>query len=257
MADVAWSDFVDDIKEAVFPEGEAENLVANHDRYVLNGIIDLQLKVDCLQVEHEDRTIFNDTWYHCGASVFTAPRGYIQELSTVTTADCCDKVKYRPTTKGHIDCMIAEVAACEDIDQPYGYYLYDGLYLPYADTGLYCTVHSGPATDKDCRATDGWFTLYRGELWVYPHIDSNESIMLTWDGLKRAWAAGDLIDDDPDVRQALELYLAYTVALREDCDREKYLVMKAEYDNKVADMMWDCAREKRLPRREPCFNNCG
>lgn len=256
MANIAWSTFVDEIKEAVFPEGEAENLVANHDRYVLNGAIDLQLKVACLQTNREDTIPFCATYYHCGATVFHAPRGFIQELYT-TDADCCDKVFYHPTTKGHIDCMIAEAAACEDIEHPYqSYYAFD-TYYPYPEIAQACTDYARGDVDKACRARDGYFTLYRGDIWMYPHINSDELVMLVWDGVKREMAATDLVIDDPELRQALELYLGYIVALKEDCDREKYLVLKTEYDNKVADMMWNCAREQRTPRREACFNNCG
>lgn len=258
MAYVAWSTLVDAVKLAVFPELEAENLVANHDRYVLNGVIDLQLKVQCLQINRQDSIPFCSTFYHCGATVFNAPRGFIHQLYTTDNAECCDKVVYRPTTKGHIDCMLSEAIACAtEVDHPYQMYEAFNTYYAYPDVGMACVEYARGDVDKACRAEDGWFTLYRGELWVYPHINSDETIMLVWDGVKRDWEDIDLVDDDPDVRQALELYLGYMAALKEDCDREKYLVLKNEYDTKVADMMWNCEKEMRLPRRTPCFNNCG
>src|SRR5687768_9719192 len=141
MAYVAWSTFRDSIKLAVFPEGEAENLVANHDRYVLNGVIDLQLKIECLQCNREDTIPFCATYYHCGATVFHSPRGFIHAVYTVD-ADCCDKVFYTPTTKGHIDCLIAAAAACEEIEHPYqSYYQFD-VYYPYPAIAQACVDYA-------------------------------------------------------------------------------------------------------------------
>lgn len=258
MGYVAYSTFRQSVMTEVFPETEAENLVARHRQWFLNGLIEMQMKVPCLQLNHTDQIGACATYYHCGATVFDAPRGLILNLSTISTDDCCDKVGYDSATKDEIDCLIAEAVACDDIEHPYQMYYSGVQWYDYPGIDQSCFDYPGADVNKPCRARSGKFALYRGQMWVYPHIDANETILLEWDGIKREWDDADLIDDDPKLREAMAMYMLMMVAWRDDHDTSDYALAKTQYDDKVADMIWVCGREQRLlTPRKGCLNNCG
>lgn len=255
---MTFAAFLSNVRRAAFPDGEAENLLANHRNFVVDALIDLQMKVKNLQVNHLDSMPASESHFHCGASLFTAPRGFIQRIWTETSDACCAKVYYDPVTKDEIDCQLQEIEQC-DIEHPTGTYFYGDEYYAYSDLG-YCDETPDATIDKTCRADSGSVTLHRQQFWVVPHLQSDESLFVEWDGIKREYSDTDIVTDDRSVQQAVEYYLIGMAALREDCDKEKAEKFYNEsmnnpglYQIKVADMMWLAERELRMPRPQPCF----
>lgn len=80
---IAWADLKKAIKANVFPTGEAPNLVAAHDKSFVDCMIDLQMAVDCLQVDNTSLYPQCATFYNCGLTVFDAPRGFIKKVSVL------------------------------------------------------------------------------------------------------------------------------------------------------------------------------
>lgn len=256
MANITFAEFLTIVFGSAIPEQAADNLIAPHRKYVIDGLIDLQLKVPCLAVAHTDYITQAETMYYCGATLFDAPRGRISSLSTILISEPCDRVFYDPRPKAEIDCRIRSEVSCDDLVHPYGMYDNGYGYVDYPDlSGTTPGLEYPDCTlNKTCRASSGIFANHKGQIWMYPHIDCTEKIVMEWDGVKRTWADSDLIDDDPETQQAIELYLREKIALFEDCDRERYLAFKLEYVDKVAELIWECNQEKRLVEREACLS---
>ena len=83
---MTYANFIAGIKERVFPEGEPYNLTSNHDAYLLDGLIDLQRKVPCLQDRHWSLFDFASTYYRAGVTIIEpAPVGVIRAVYTYTS----------------------------------------------------------------------------------------------------------------------------------------------------------------------------
>lgn len=240
----------------VFPEGEAPNLKAVHKNWIKDGLIEIQQRVPCQQAKHADFMTQNSTFWNCGSTVFGAPRGFIKGLKTIAVDDICDEVRYMPTTKHEIECLIKEAEACacacaSDMDEPYQYC---GTYNDYGY--LLGMRYANSTTDKDCRARSGVFTLEDDFIWMYPAIRSDEIAVLEWRGVKRAWNDSDLVEFDREVQRAVEVYLETETSRKEDCNIQAFTTARATYNDKIADLIWQCRKERRLPQPPPCFANC-
>lgn len=53
------------------------------------------------------------------------------------------------------------------------------------------------------RAEIGIWAKQRGGIYIAPWIQSTETVIVTWDGIKRVWSDPDLIDDDPLLAEAV------------------------------------------------------
>lgn len=249
------------VRLSVFPSGEAESLVVRHKAWITDALIDLQRTIPCLQQSHENYIQPDQTLFHCGASIAESPRGYIVGLHTLIPGDLvCAKVDYDPVSKTDFDCILREAENCNvcSIDtvpyQQYGYeYYYTYPVLPYG------TFYPTTEIDKLCRATSGVFTLYRGQLWVYPSLNSDEIAVLSWDGTKTSWTDADIIDDDiytRDVISAVEDFLTSKAAIHDDCDQQRSVFFNDSYRIKRADLIHECQKTTRVPPRKWCFH-CG
>lgn len=268
---MTYAQFNAAVRASVWPDGEAENLVANHKDYVLDGLIDLQTKVSCLQQNHSDYLCASAGFFHCGASVFEAPRGFIRSLSTIVPGDtCCTEVPYIPISKAEMNCLLQnEQTTCCGTSEthPSHTYLVDGEYVPYPELPLYCFEYPNEL-DKTFRASEGFFTIDRGQIWVSPQIQGNELIKLEWDGVKRTFDDADVLDDEifsREVEECVELYLRGRAAVIDDCDFERGAYFNNEnmtrpglYQVRRADLIHTCEKQGRPPKREYCFDTrCG
>ena len=253
---MTYAQFSTRVRAAVWPEGEAENLVDTHKNWVLDALIDLQQKVPCLQHYHKDQHA-NDWLFNCGASFFTAPRGFIFGLYTVLDDDWCPKVRYDPVSEDQMRCLLADNQECGKLYDPYPFYYEYSVYYPYGvmPYGTYYPIE----TDKACRSTAGVFSLIRGDIYTYPHLQNNEIAVLEWDGIKRSWGDSETMPDayDREVEEAVEFSLEAKTARKDDRNPDGFALARSEYNSKVAQLIWQCQKERRLPPRQHCFSNCG
>lgn len=251
---MTYLQFETEIRARVWPEGEAENLIPNHKKWVLDAIIDLQKKVPCLQSEQMDIIDQCLTYYFCGTSVFTAPRGFLRKLYTIEDSDGCSRVDYDPISKDDMDCLQRNYQECNTLAQPFGYYYEDYFgAVPFADLPVPGFKNVDDSIDKTGRAARGYWTLDRGNVYIFPHMQWNESAVLTWDGLKRSFGSTDEVDWDREVEDAVEYYVGAKSAEKEDCDFNRLAVLTGNYSVKVSDLIYNCKKERRLPKTPPCF----
>lgn len=243
--------FVSDVAATVFPEGEAENLLRNHRQYITDALIDLQQKVPCLRVQHRDRFSIADTYLECGASVVTAPRGFIAQIYAVTQDGCCAKRYFQPIDQDEMDQILKDNQNCGTLPgESTSNYSDDYGCLYYGD--------SSGATDLAARPGDpSYSSLKNGLLYLFPWLQSNEVLVIEWDGIKRSWKDTDEVSFDREVQDAVEHYLTYKSTYREDCDLQLLQVARSMYDEKLAMLIWQCRKERRIERRVHYFTNCG
>ena len=174
----------------VWPEGQARRLRARSIDWLRDALIDLQKKVWQLKAGHVSYFPQGSTYYKCYLSAFEAPhRGHVTKLSVRTVGTCCE-VPCRPVSKQEMESMTS--------------YCYGGCTAPLPVN----TTPSGPlglmtpdaTLDQRWRADLRKASLYNGFIWVWPHIQSTEEIVLEWSGAKNNWRdsdvfAGQWLDD--------------------------------------------------------------
>lgn len=239
------------IRLQVIPEREVAHLIPTHQNYIADALIDLQKCVKRLQQDHKTVIQTCDTYYNCGASVFTAPdRALIQKLYTVLSTNWCSKVNYEPVSKDQMDCLMSQVelpkqskGSCERC--------YSGDYIDYL---YYGDQYPDPEYAPHCRSDVGYFALHRSHLWVFPSFLPTENVVIEWDGIKRVWADLDVADFDREVEEAAEYYLRWKIKQHEDCDIDAAMLSKLDYEMKRRDLILQARREAELKKSPPCFS---
>jgi len=107
------------------------------------------------------------------------------------------------------------------------------------------------STDATSRATRGYWAVERGRVLVAPWIQSTETIILRWDGIKREWTDGDRIDDDPDLIRAVKMWVQKEIARDENKDIEEMRVYEREFNLALQDLAHECREETRARECEP------
>jgi hypothetical protein len=255
-----FSEFCTAVRNQVFPEGEAENLIAVHQNWIVDALIKLQQRVLCQQARHSDFILQSATRWNCGATVIDVERGFILGLKTITVDNQCSEVRYQPSTKAEIECRIRDSensAACLPCGNATAFtepYQYCGPYLDYGYTlGM---RYANSTNDQVCRATEGIFALEDQFIWMFPAMRSDEIAVLDWRGIKRSWNDSDPVDFDREAQESVELFLEWKVASKEDCDAQKRETSRTDWEEKIGDLIWQCRKERRLPQPAPCFANC-
>jgi len=249
---MTFAEFSSAVRLAVFPEGEPENLVTHHKNWIVDALVDLQRKIKCLQEKHFDCFPMESTLRNCSATLFDAPRGFIQGLRTMSTADSCQRGLFEPLSQQDFECRMQDERLCGSPNIPSQDYL-TGTYPELT----YGNMYPNADTDAACHPTNGIFTLINGQIWMLPHLNSTEIAVLEWDGIKREWDDADPVEFDREITKLVELFLEAESKRKEDCDRETFITAITKYNAGVGDQIYQCNKERRLPERKPCFSNCG
>lgn len=255
---MTYADWIVARRRVTFPDGESENLVANHNKYIQDALIDLQMKVPCLQGFHRDNHSAESSYFDCGASVYDAPVGFIKSIHTITESDCCARVWYDPVTEEQMRCKMENQQRCGVRYRAYGNYLYDGSYYPYPYE-YECQIYPDSGLNKPCRAGAGSVALIQGQIYIHPHLQDYEIAVIEWDGLKKTWEPTDEMDFGTFQRQVengVELYLERTASRKEDYDPQNTNGAQIDYEGVVRLMIHECNKLRQLAPRQFCFNNC-
>lgn len=268
-----------DTRQRIWPSGESDRLVTAHDKMFVDALMDLQTWVACLRQDHTDLVPQCATFYNCGLTVFDAPRGRILQVSVVdkidpdtleedasAATDYCQEIVYRQVSYCYVRDYLERSRA-------YGCCLSVPLFfcLPFADCGHASypvpTDEGLPAglpilplgyhypqdsTDSDYgRSFHGVWAIDRGKLYLAPWIQSTETVMVKWDGLKRTWIDQDPIDEDPMLSSAVEEYVRWQHASKYDRDSEETVRASGAYNLARQALIHECREETRLRGCEP------
>ena len=238
---ITFGDLKTEIKDLIWPNGVPENLVKPIDVSFEDALVDLQTYVDCLQAWHTDVYPQCSTYFQCGLTVFDKPRGKILRIRAFQ-GDFCDPVTLNPTTMHYLKCWSRRFM--ERVTAP-------------ANTGMPALPmgfkFADATTDSQWgRALLGLWSMERDRIYVAPHIQSLESIVVEWDGLKRTFSDSDLWPNDRDFKRTLKLWVQSEFSRDFERDFGAKQQFKVDYLDARADLMFRCAEERRLPPPEPC-----
>lgn len=266
-----FATYYNNIAAVVFPEGEAENLVLPHKMAVRDALIDLQVKVPCLRTDHAEYVGADATTFHCGASVFDGVDGSIERVYTsglgespdIYEPNACEEVEYTYVDWDRMRALLRQYKCCLP-STTYGMYP-----VPYGFAyGPVTYPEATPTNDKGYRTSHGeaYWSMYRGQIYVFPSIESTEQIVVEWTGIRRTWddtttmpttmVVGTAPNEsmERDVASAVEYYLDAEVNRRETKDISSFQTSSALYNQAVSQLIYECRKKQtfvKSPRVMP------
>lgn len=226
-----------------WPLGAPENLTSLLDGYVLSGLIEIQRKIKCFQYRHDDVYDQCRTYWSGGATVLTAPRGNILAVYTVEEINPGEvswsrPVPYRAVTWQEFKRWQATWKSRWS----------SSLYVAPPDAGLPLGFRPADATsDATCgRALTGVYALEETtrRLYVGPWLQSNEKLVVEWQGIKRDWQDGDLVPEDEDFIRLLRLWIEREYGRK--WAAPDLPIREAAWREALSDMVVTCERDSRL-----------
>lgn len=268
---MTWGLLKTQLRSQIWPDGEAPTLVASHDKSFLDAIIDIQSHVTCLQQNNTSIFAQCSSHYRCGLTVIDAPRGAFLSLSVIdkinpdtgkedadSADDYCSEIFYRRVNACHVKSffkMSSSRGCCLPIPLFFGISgCSKGLYPIPTGAGLPAGLPALPmgfsypqaSTDRTWgRAGSGVWAQEGGSIWIAPWINSTESAILRWNGIKREWADADPIDSDPLLSKAMRLYVQAQHAGEWDHEWIEAQQLEQKYAMALAMLIRQCREETR------------
>jgi len=266
----------------IWPEGEAENLVTPHDSLFTEALYDAQKNVECYRFANTDVYPHCATYFNCGMTVLPKPHGHITRIYVIDrlnaygeedadgTDDYCEKVELKQVNHCHMERYYGMCRRCSSgntdlietfLQNIFGVFRIKRAYPPPADEGteglpsLPGGYHYPQAsTDAEGRSPFGVFSIHRGRIYVAPWIQSTETIVIEWDGIKRNWSDADDVDDDPKLHQFVRTHVMWQhEKLYGDANKARDLEVELfgthQSSGKVGllqDLIHECHEESRL-----------
>lgn len=107
------------------------------------------------------------------------------------------------------------------------------------------------------RSRVGIYALERRRLYVAPWLQSNETMVVEWDGTKTDWVDSDVLDEavwTADILEAVKFHVAWKNEISFGCEPGLLLMKKKAWEDKLADLIWDCQQNMKLPDNKACDN---
>lgn len=263
---MTFLEFKQQLKAEVIPDKDSSRLDQRHDGWIVNALIEIQQKVKCLQANHKEYVTQAATYYSCGASAFAIPNGaYVKSLRVQETANNCNYVDAVPYAEAMFRGVLQRMQKCR-CTPPTGeddtYLQYYGYEYDYGESD----PELRPATseiDLTTRPLNRAYSIFEGNIWVWPVISSTDTAILKWNGVKKNWRNTDImpwVDEEGVVdREVIEIVSYYFWAKRyqfDACDIEKANNSYALYRKKLGEMMIECRRKAALPEYNQVFTDC-
>lgn len=179
--------FLEQIKELVAPDGLPEQ----HQRALrydtIQGLIDIGRWVSYYRKRNKEVFPFCSTYFSCGATVVDLPRGRIQRVYTLL-GDCCPV--FYTHVEDYDDFLNWIIANRKSWTEP------PNVGMPQLGPGF---KFSESTTDKGRRYNFGRWTMHNHRLYIGHRIESAETLVVEWEGVRRDYKDTDLMPyDDPD-----------------------------------------------------------
>lgn len=240
----------------IWPSGFPENVLNSLDSFFATGCMDIQRHIPCVQLRNVAvfpfcATRFNGwtTWVD-----MPAPLAKVRLCYTVANDDFTNRVFYRQREYGTV-LEWSQNRLC----RPFG--KAPATVLPPLPVG---DRYADPLTDKyqtwilpighgNGRARAGIWATHRGRLYLAPWVQSNESIIAEWDGVKTQWLDADMVDLDvwnPQFEACLKWYVKWQYQASFGADRAAEQSAMENHLNKLAELINDCIAVERTRTEE-------
>jgi hypothetical protein len=259
---IPFSEFATNVRSIVFPEGEAENLVAAHNSYIKDALINLQTFVPCLRDNNVDFYHKEDMQEWCNVDIFTAQRGVIHAVYAFEPGTDCKKFFYDPKSTAFIDQWIdrQKCTSCGDSTDP------DISRSPYCHDNVLASdicedADYSQADESDCpwKNSNRYYAVGPNhKLYLAPRIPCDYVVAVHWEGQKRKWDDSDPVPDDDDLVVAVSKFVLAQRAIFLDHDTQLYdrimHPLNGEFSLARADLIHRCNRERRIQARHQALS---
>jgi hypothetical protein len=236
-----FKEFTDSLRAQIWPSGEAKTLKAAHTNQFMSAMTDLQKNIVCLKRYNATTFPKCARYWEDGATAVDQPNGIIQRVFTIANDEWRDKVHY-----GSVDYL--------DM-QRWQKRLWEGLTpanigLPNLQQGF--RFDDGTVDSTVGRARIGIWAIYRHRIYVAPWLQSNETLVIEWDGVKDVWVDGDGIDENwwtRDVQDAVISYVRWQHEFHYGSKTDAF-EHKREYLEQRADLILECDKKIRQQQRQ-------
>ena len=248
---------VRELKGDIWPEGVPENLVGPINNSIEAAITHVQRYVPCLQNRHINRYPQCSTYFQGGKTVLDAPKGRIDKLYTILD-EASEEVYpsvFEQVTKEQLECEsikhLAMAFPPPNVDMavlPLGkkYPEEDSDYLVDSTGAKLSTLK------KHGRAVIGRWAIERDKIYVSPWINSDELVVVEWDGIKTRFSGEDAVCDDSDFKRAVKLFVMREHARDFDSDYERYRYVTVDFHEALGDLIHECLQETQVRKTFPC-----
>lgn len=260
MSFIPYSEFKTNVKAIVFPDGEAEELVATHDSYIKDALINLQTYVPCLRDNNVDFYGKDEFQEWCNTDFAYIQRGVIHAVYAFKPDKRCKKIFYEPKSTSFVDSWMQKQSCvtCNDEESPSSP-ARSPLCNVVSDADSYCDDVDNE--ESDCRFKSGkrYYAISTNDkLILAPRFPCGYTVAVHWEGVKRKWADTDPVPDDVDLQVAVAKYMMAQRAIFLDRDTNIYdRIMHpklGEFTISRADLIHRCTRERRIQERHQALD---
>lgn len=253
MGQVSYKDFRTRIRKRLWVSpGEPRNLVAAHDEMFKQAMIDLGKWVECLQVNNTSVFPACSSYVECAKTIVESPAGAIKRVYAIANDEWCDRVFYWKSEFRELECKARNLITTWTPPENIG--------LPALQQGI---KFAEKGTDSSVgRARIGVWATYRRRFYLFPWLQSNESLVIEWDGYKTDWNDADILDETywtPDVEAAIASFVKWQHELyygspdQRDAFRAQYQGDGANPGGQRGDLMyWSKKLIEQRDSIEPC-----
>lgn len=234
---VRYKDFKFAIRREFWPfPGEALSLIPAHDKFFSEAMSQLQKWVPCLCQHHTNVFKACSTYVSCGLTLLPMPVGIVRRVYTIANDEWCDPVY--ASARSFKEVLQWQRGLMLRFTQP------ENANMPALQQGI---RFAEPSTDTDNgRSRTGIWASDRDKLYYAPWIQSNESIVIEWDGFKSDWSDDDMLDENywtPDAAAVVKLYVAKCHERDFGGDSARLKTFTEEYREKLGDLVYWCQKE--------------
>lgn len=227
------------LRTELFPEGLPENLVVPFATSIKAALIDMQRWIPCHQTGHISEYPQCSTYYRCGATLVDLPSGRITKVYTIPnypTKEWCKQITYGQRNWKQFNSWYRilqdQATAPTQTGKPL---------LPFG------ALYPDSSSDSDYgRALVGIWCIHKDKLWVGPWLQSNESLIIEWDGINLTWADTDSIAAGEDVKRCAKLFVQKDHPEWFADGKDLAGQWRADYAAQLADLMYECDQRTRV-----------
>lgn len=194
---IAFKDFIQTLRTELWPANEPKTLRVAHSKYFQVAMIQMQRDFEVLQANNISVFPFLSTYFDCGKTMVGCPWGIINRVYTIANNNWCDRVYYEQGTYEDVMAWARNLTVTTPANTGFPE-LPQAIKYSQASTDL--TVGN-----KSARARVGLYCIHNKRLYVVPYLQSNESIVVEWDGIRTDWKDDDAVDPAYWHEQAQEL----------------------------------------------------
>lgn len=274
---MTYADLISRESEILWFGSQPENLVEAHKTFFAGALYELQRAVACLRYRNVNVFPQCATYFNCGMTVLPAPRGRILKVYAIdklnpttgledATADdnWCKKVHYQQVEYCFIQSYVKLCQQCTSgsvidtvsgalLSGLFGIYRNKSRYPAPTDVGLE-SLPSLPrgfhypqsSTDATGRSPSGVWALDGGRMYIAPWIQSTETLVIEWNGIKNTWNDADLVDDDEMFRMAVRAHVAIQHYSFYEENPGKLAEFKAMFFEARKNLIRECDEQNRI-----------